>query len=89
MIMLSVEHLQIVVRLALWFCVFGIFVELGFGLVFVIVSALVALFLSTSTGQRARDRLSPYSVFNPNFEEITGTYNADTVAQSLNLGKRK
>ena len=87
--MLNLEHVRLLVQLALWGCVGAIFVELGFGLVYLLVSALVAVFLSTSTGQRARDRLSPYSVFNPHFEEITGTYNADTVAKSLNLGVRK
>ena len=87
--MLSVERVQLLVQLALWCCVFAIFVELGFGVVFLIVSALVGIFLSTSTGQRARDRLSPYSVFNPNYEEITGTYNAETVNKSLNLNVRR
>ena len=87
--MLSVERLQLIVGLALWCCVCGVFVELGFGLVFLLVSALVALFLSTETGQKARDKLSPYSVFNPNCQEIQGTYNADTIADSMYLRKRK
>jgi len=87
--MLSVERIQLLVRLALWCCVLAICVELGFGLVFLLISALVALFLSTETGQSAKGRLSAYSVFNPNYEEITGTYNADTIAESMYLRKKK
>lgn len=51
----------------------------GFGAVFFACALLVFICTNLSNKPRKPDQLSAYSVFNPKFEKIPGTLNADNV----------
>lgn len=67
----------------LWSVCYAIAIELEFGIVFLIVSALLGIYYSTNTRPKAKDEPSAYSVFNPNFENLNGTFTADMFEQSI------
>jgi len=86
--MVDLDRVRVLIRVAIWASVFAIFVELGFGLVYLIISVILFIFLSTGTNDKIKGRLSAYSVFNPNMEEIQGTLNAKKMLKSMHLGSR-
>ncbi|KAL8600041.1 hypothetical protein ACOMHN_039274 [Nucella lapillus] len=76
--------LLFVLKIALWFTVWLIFIELQFGAVFFVVSALVFVYFNTRTGRRRqKSTLSAYSVFNPNCERLQGTITAEQFEAEL------
>ena len=74
-------------KVMLWLVLWGFFIEVGFGLVYLIVSGLVSIILSLRGGRkRAPGELSAYSVFNKNFEAIEGTLSAQQFERELRYG---
>ncbi|RUS91396.1 hypothetical protein EGW08_000826 [Elysia chlorotica] len=69
-------------KLALWFCLWGLFIELQFGAVFFTVSAIIFTYINTRTGPRD-GKLSAYSVFNKDCERIQGTVTAEQMQKSM------
>lgn len=69
-------------KLALWFCLWGLFIELQFGAVFFAVSAIVFTYINTRTGP-GDGKLSAYSVFNKDCERIQGTITAEQMQKSM------
>jgi len=57
-----------------WIVGLTIFLLLQFGLVYLTLSALVAIFYNTRTKLKLPGELSAYSVFNPRQQKITGTF---------------
>ena len=70
----------------LWFVLWGLFLELGFGAVYFIVSISVILYRNMRSGTRTSNEPSAYSVFNPNCERIDGTFTAEQFEKELRFG---
>ncbi|XP_033733939.1 SAYSvFN domain-containing protein 1-like [Pecten maximus] len=78
--------LEFGLKCVLWLALWGLFVEIQFGAVFVLLSALFFLYRSLSNRKRKKNKLSAYSVFNPNFERLDGTFTAEQFEQELRYG---
>ncbi|GAB6021628.1 hypothetical protein CHUAL_004213 [Chamberlinius hualienensis] len=69
---------SLVLKIVLWFSLWMLFVKLQFGVVYIVVSGLYLLWKSLKVGLPRREgELSAYSVFNPNFEVLSGTLTAE------------
>lgn len=69
-----------------WATCFAIAVELQFGAVFFVISALVGIYLNTRTGPKPKNEMSAYSVFNKNVESIDGTLKAEQFEREIRYG---
>ena len=72
-----------ILKILLWLILFGLFVELEFGIVYVIISLFVIIYFNTSTTKRSKNKLSAYSVFNKDYEKIDGTFTAEQFEKEL------
>lgn len=74
----------------IWFCFWAtcwmIAIELKFGIVYLLFSALFGIYFNTRTGPRRKDEVSAYSVFNKNCESIKGTLTAEQLAGEMIYG---
>ncbi|XP_973509.2 SAYSvFN domain-containing protein 1 [Tribolium castaneum] len=70
----------------LWVVLYVIFIEFQFGTVFLIVSAIVFMYVNTRTGPRKVGEVSAYSVFNKNCESIDGTLKAEQFEREIRYG---
>lgn len=70
----------------LWVILYVIFIEFQFGTVFLIVSAIVFMYVNTRTGPRKDGEVSAYSVFNKNCESIDGTLKAEQFEREIRYG---
>lgn len=74
----------------IWFCFWAtcwmIAVELKFGIVFLLFSALFGIYFNTRTGPKQRNEVSAYSVFNENCESIDGTLKAEQFEREIRYG---
>lgn len=74
----------------IWFCFWAtcwmIAIELKFGIVYLLFSALFFVYFNTRTGPKRRDEVSAYSVFNKNCESIKGTLTAEQLAGEMMYG---
>jgi len=75
----------IVIKFLLWLTLLIIFIRLEFGAIYFIISVLYLMW-STMDSRRRRNELSAYSVFNPNFEKIQGTFSAEDYDRQLRGG---
>ena len=73
----------LILKVVLWFILFGLFVELEFGIVYVILSLFVIIYFNTSTKKRSKNKLSAYSVFNKDYERLDGTFTAEQFEKEL------
>ncbi|KAH8341939.1 hypothetical protein KR059_005224 [Drosophila kikkawai] len=69
-----------------WVTLYVIAIELKFGLVFLMFSALFGIYFNTRTGPRNRKEMSAYSVFNKNCESIDGTLKAEQFEREIRYG---
>nr|XP_043068050.1 uncharacterized protein LOC108129790 [Drosophila bipectinata] len=69
-----------------WVTVYVIAIELKFGLVYLMFSALFAIYFNTRTGPKKRNEMSAYSVFNKNCESIDGTLKAEQFEREIRYG---
>ena len=72
--------------ITLWLLVWGFFVEVEFGVVFIILSAFAFIVLSLRGSRRRIGELSAYSVFNENCEQIDGTLTAEQFEREMRYG---
>lgn len=74
----------------IWFCFWGtcwmIAIELKFGIVYLLFSALFGIYFNTRTGPKRKGEVSAYSVFNKNCESIKGTLNAEQLQREMIYG---
>jgi hypothetical protein len=73
---------KLTLKVALWFVLFAIFIRLEFGLVYLVTSLLIVIYLNTRN-KRRKNEISAYSVFNPNLERIDGTFTAEQMEKNL------
>lgn len=70
----------------LWAILFAIFIQLEFGTVYLIGSALIFMYINTRTRPKEDDEISAYSVFNKNCETIDGTLTAKQFEKEIIYG---
>jgi hypothetical protein len=75
----------ILIKFLLWLTSFVIFIRIEFGAIYFIVSLLYLMWCSLDR-RRRRNELSAYSVFNPNFEKIQGTFSGEDYERQLRRG---
>ena len=73
-------------KILLWAFLWGFFIEVGFGAVFLITSLLYFIITSLRGSRRKPWEPSAYSVFNRNFEAIEGTLSAEQFERELRYG---
>lgn len=73
-------------KVALWLVLWGLFIELEFGVVFLVVSMLLFLYISLRGSRRKPWEPSAYSVFNKDCEAIEGTLSAEQFERELRFG---
>ncbi|CAD5122953.1 DgyrCDS11346 [Dimorphilus gyrociliatus] len=81
---ISESKALIALKVGLWLVLFGLFVELEFGFVFVVISIFFIIFINL--GSRKRGEKSAYSVFNENCERLDGTFTAEQFERELRHG---
>lgn len=75
-----------VVYFLFWVTLYIIAIELKFGLVFLMFSALFGIYFNTRTGPKKSNEISAYSVFNKNCESIDGTLKAEQFENEIRYG---
>ncbi|KAK5648581.1 hypothetical protein RI129_003473 [Pyrocoelia pectoralis] len=70
----------------LWCTVYFIFINLQFGIIYLILSALIGIYLNTRTSPKKRNEVSAYSVFNKNCKSIDGTLKAEQFEKEIRFG---
>lgn len=75
-----------ILKLILWLILFGLAVEVEFAMVYCVLSALLFIYLNTSTEKRNKNQKSAYSVFNENCERLQGTFTAEQFDKQLRHG---
>lgn len=75
----------IFLKFLIWLTLFVIFIRLEFGIIYFIISLLYFIWNSLDS-RRRRNGLSAYSVFNPNFEKIQGTFSGEDYDRQLRRG---
>ncbi|GAB0087525.1 uncharacterized protein DMENIID0001_018420 [Sergentomyia squamirostris] len=73
----------------LWVTCYAIAIELQFGLVFFLFSALAAVYLNTRTRPKHAGEISAYSVFNKDCHAIDGTLKAEQFEAELRYAALK
>lgn len=73
-------------KAVLWILLWGFFIEVGFGSVFLVTSLLFFIIVSLRGSRRKPWEPSAYSVFNRNFEAIEGTLSAEQFERELRYG---
>ncbi|XP_015183463.1 PREDICTED: uncharacterized protein LOC107070099 [Polistes dominula] len=71
---------------SLWIVLYIIAVQIEFGAVYFVISALVLICLNTRSRPRKKGEPSAYSVFNPNCEAIEGTLDASQFEREIRYG---
>lgn len=70
----------------LWFILWALFIEIEFGVPYLIVSALYFIFVSLRGSRRRPWEPSAYSVFNKGCEAIDGTLSGEQIDRELRMG---
>ena len=83
-----IDFAIVLVKILMWFVGQWGFVKLGFGAVYFTTSCFALIWLNLGTEKRKTNSPSAYSVFNPNFEKIQGTFDAEQIEEQT-LFKRK
>ncbi|XP_049306248.1 SAYSvFN domain-containing protein 1 isoform X1 [Bactrocera dorsalis] len=75
-----------VVILLFWITVYFIAIKLQFGTVYLMISALIGIYLNTRTTPKNTNEISAYSVFNKNCKSIDGTLKAEQFELEIRCG---
>uniref|UniRef100_A0A182LX63 SAYSvFN domain-containing protein n=1 Tax=Anopheles culicifacies TaxID=139723 RepID=A0A182LX63_9DIPT len=77
-------YLTYLVYFLFWVTLYAIAIELRFGVVFLMLSALFGIYFNTRT-KKAPGEISAYSVFNENCEAIDGTLKAEQFEREIGI----
>ena len=69
-----------------WATCYAIAIELKFGVVFLMLSALFGIYFNTRTGPKKRNEVSAYSVFNKDCKPIEGSIKAEQFESEIRHG---
>ena len=73
-------------KLLLWALLWGFFIEVGFGAVYLVSSLLFLMVVSLRGSRRKQGEPSAYSVFNADCQPIQGTLSAEQFERELRYG---
>ena len=76
----------VTIKILIWLSFWSLSILAEFGLVFLVASAILFMFLNTSTRKKLDGEPSAYSVFNKNCERIKGTLTAEDLEKQLVYG---
>lgn len=76
----------ILLKALLWCILWALFIEIEFGVPYLIVSALYFIFVSLRGSRRRPWEPSAYSVFNKGCEAIDGTLSGEQIDRELRMG---
>lgn len=82
----KLKYITYLLWFCFWFTCWLIAIELRFGIVYLLFSALFGVYFNTRTGPKAKNEVSAYSVFNENCESINGTLKAEQFDQEIRYG---
>ena len=82
----STPWYMIALYVILWLLIWGFFIEIEFGVVYLLTSAFAFIFLSLRGSRRRIGELSAYSVFNENCESLQGTLTAEQFEREIRYG---
>lgn len=68
-----------------WATLYLIFIKLGFGIVYFLSSAIIAICLNTSTAPKQEGEVSAYSVFNKDCKPIDGALSAAQFEREIGI----
>ncbi|XP_058060054.1 SAYSvFN domain-containing protein 1 [Anopheles bellator] len=77
-------YLTYLVYFLFWVTLYAIAIELRFGVVFLMLSALLGIYFNTRT-KKSPGEISAYSVFNKNCEAIDGTLKAEQFEREIGI----
>ncbi|XP_058460145.1 uncharacterized protein LOC131435871 [Malaya genurostris] len=77
-------YITYLVYFLFWVTLYAIAIELRFGVVFLMLSGLVAIYFNTRT-EKTPGEISAYSVFNENCESIDGTLKAEQFEREIGI----
>ncbi|XP_060530103.1 SAYSvFN domain-containing protein 1 [Cylas formicarius] len=80
------DYIYYLLWFILWTILFAIFIHYQFGVVYLIVSGIVGMYLNTRTGPKKKNEVSAYSVFNKNCERLDGTLTAEQLQREMLYG---
>ncbi len=75
-----------ILKVILWFILWGLFIELEFGAVYFVISLMFVIYFTMRSGSRKQGEPSAYSVFNPGCEQLDGTLTAEQFESELRYG---
>jgi hypothetical protein len=78
----------VLIKFLMWLTLYVIFIRIEFDIIYLIVSLFYLIWstLGSSRRRRHHHELSAYSVFNPNFEKLQGTFSAEDYDRQLRRG---
>uniref|UniRef100_A0A1I8ML64 SAYSvFN domain-containing protein n=1 Tax=Musca domestica TaxID=7370 RepID=A0A1I8ML64_MUSDO len=71
--------------ISLWIILYIIAIELQFGIVYLMLSGLLIMYINTRTGPKSRNEISAYSVFNKDFKSIDGSLKAEQFEREIGI----
>ncbi|XP_073824806.1 SAYSVFN motif domain containing 1 [Musca autumnalis] len=74
-----------VAYVSLWIILYIIAIEMQFGIVYLMLSGLVVMYLNTRTGPKSPGEISAYSVFNKDFKSIDGSLKAEQFEREMGI----
>lgn len=78
-----IDFLRYALYFILWATLYAIFIKLEFGIVYLLISSLIIMYLNTRTKPKRKGEVSAYSVFNKDCKSINGTLNAEQLEKQL------
>ncbi|XP_036347318.1 uncharacterized protein LOC118756674 [Rhagoletis pomonella] len=82
----SFKYIQRAVFTLFWITLYVIAIQLQFGIVYIMLSALFGIYYNTRTAPKKLNEISAYSVFNKNCESIDGTLTAEQFEREIRFG---
>ncbi|XP_781658.1 uncharacterized protein LOC576237 [Strongylocentrotus purpuratus] len=83
----TINPYRLALKAVLWLALFGLFVCIGFGAVYVILSLFYIIYANMrGAGEKTPGEKSAYSVFNPKCERIHGTLTAEEIEKGMIYG---
>ncbi|XP_077973978.1 SAYSvFN domain-containing protein 1-like [Styela clava] len=77
---------ELFLKVLLWLILYMLFLELEFGMVFLLLSGFYFIYSNTRTRSRLENEPSAYSVFNPNCQRLQGSLTAEQFESEIRYG---
>lgn len=82
----TVKRTLYITGFLIWASLYYFFIQLQFGIIYLIISMLFGIYFNTRTGPKDENEISAYSVFNKNCESINGTLKGEQLERQMLFG---